>query len=136
MSSNYPSGASDSSLNAGESSGRTGSTYQSGVGDNRTSGQQTGEALRTELSNLKSDLDTLMSRASTLTDRELSDAKDRLLGKYRSMRYAAKGMADQATQQFNQGVEATTDYVKDRPLQALAIATGIGLLLGAVLRPR
>jgi ElaB/YqjD/DUF883 family membrane-anchored ribosome-binding protein len=136
MSSNYPSGASDSSLNPADSAGRMGNTSQGGSGGGRSSGQQTGEALRTELSNLKSDLDTLVSRASTLSDRELSDARDRLLGKYRSMRYAAKGMADQASQQFNESLEATTDYVKDRPLQALAIATGVGLLLGAVLRPR
>jgi ElaB/YqjD/DUF883 family membrane-anchored ribosome-binding protein len=136
MSSTYPSVTSDSSPSPGDSSGRTGNTSQSGSTDDKRSGQQTGEALRTELSNLKSDLDTLMSRASTLTDRELSDARDRLLGKYRSMRYAAKGMADQASQQFNESLEATTDYVKDRPLQALAIATGVGLLLGAVLRPR
>lgn len=136
MSSTYPSVTSDSSPNPGDSSGRTGNTSQSGSAVDKRSGQQTGEALRTELSNLKSDLDTLMSRASTLTDRELSDARDRLLSKYRSMRYTAKGMADQASQQFNESLEATTDYVKDRPLQALAIATGVGLLLGAVLRPR
>ncbi|MES2536976.1 MAG: DUF883 domain-containing protein [Pseudomonadota bacterium] len=134
MSTNFPSGTTESGMSTSESTARTGSTYQSGYSGSQTSGQRTGEAVRTELSNLKSDLDTLLSRASTLTDRELSEARDRLLAKYRSMRYAAKGMADQASQQFNHGVEVTTDYVKDRPLQALAIATGVGLVLGSVLR--
>jgi ElaB/YqjD/DUF883 family membrane-anchored ribosome-binding protein len=97
-----------------------------GVGDSTS--------LREELTNLKSDLDALLSRASSLTDRELSDARDKLLARFSSMRYAAKGMATEAGRQLNRGVDVTSDYVKDRPLQSVAIATGVGLLLGAALR--
>jgi ElaB/YqjD/DUF883 family membrane-anchored ribosome-binding protein len=93
-----------------------------------------GAALREELANLKSDLDALMSHASTLTDRELSEARDKIMAKFSSMRYAAKGMATEASRQINRGVDVTSEYVKDRPLQSVAIATGVGLLLGAALR--
>lgn len=92
--------------------------------------------LREELSNLKSDLDALMSHASTLTENELREARDRIMARFSSMRNAAKGMADQASKQFNQGMDVTIDYVRERPLQAVAIAAGIGALMGLILTRR
>ncbi len=90
--------------------------------------------LRQELSNLKNDLDALMSHASTLSESELREARDRILARFSSMRYAARGIAEQASRQFNQGRDITADYVRDKPLQSVAIAAGIGLLIGAMLR--
>jgi ElaB/YqjD/DUF883 family membrane-anchored ribosome-binding protein len=128
MSSNYP-GTSDNL------SGQTSSQAQNVYSESESySSTTSGSALRAELTNLKSDLDALMSKASNLTDRELSDARDKMLSKFSSMRSTAKGMASEAQRQLHQGVDATTDYVKEKPLQSVAIATGIGLLLGAVLR--
>jgi ElaB/YqjD/DUF883 family membrane-anchored ribosome-binding protein len=108
--------------------------------------------VRTELLNLKSDLDTLMARASSLSDVELHDARDKMMAKFGSMRQTAKDMAGRASQrasdarqqlshkasdakqQLNQGVDVTTEYIKERPLQSVAIAAGVGFLLGALLR--
>lgn len=90
--------------------------------------------MRNELSNLKSDLDALLSHASTLTENELREARDRILTRFSSMRYAARGIADQAGRQFSQGREIAVDYVRDKPIQALAIAAGVGLFLGAMIR--
>lgn len=108
--------------------------------------------VRSELLNLKSDLDTLMSRASSLSDRELHDARDKMMAKFGAMQASAKDMASRASQkaaearqqfnqkasdakvQLNQGVDVTTEYIKERPLQSVAIAAGVGFLLGALLR--
>lgn len=90
--------------------------------------------MREELSHLKSDLDALMSHASTLTESELREARDRILARISSMRYAARGMVAQASRQFSQGRDLTVDYVRDKPLQSVAIAAGAGLLLGMLLR--
>jgi len=108
--------------------------------------------VRSELLNLKSDLDTLMSRASSLSDHELHDAKEKMMAKFGSMQQSAKNMASRASQraadarqqfsqkasdakvQLNQGVDVTTQYIQERPLQSVAIAAGIGFLLGALLR--
>lgn len=98
--------------------------------------RKTGEALRTELSNLKSDLDDLLSRATGMTETELSREHARLMTKFSSVRSAARGMAAEANRQLNQGVEVTTDYVKQKPLQSVAVATGFGLLLGVLLKSR
>ncbi|MDQ9170421.1 hypothetical protein Q8A64_08355 [Oxalobacteraceae bacterium R-40] len=119
--------------------------------------------IRSELLNLKSDLDTLMSRASSMNDHELHDAKDKMMAKFGSMQQSAKDMASRASQraadarqqfsqkaadakqqfsqkasdarhQLDQGVDVTTQYIQERPLQSVAIAAGVGFLLGALFR--
>ncbi len=94
----------------------------------------TGEMLRDELSNLKSDLDDLVSRASNLSEDELREAWEKMTAKFSSARHAAKNMAAEANKHLNKSVDVTTDYVKEKPLQSVAIATGLGLLIGSVLR--
>lgn len=127
MSKNYSSSDIENSTNPASSQGRDYYNESMSTGS-------TGATLRAELSNLKSDIDALMERASSLTDRELSESRDKLISKFSSMRHAAKGVAAEASRQMHHGVDVTTDYVKEKPLQSVAIATGIGLLLGAVLR--
>ncbi len=118
----------------GSSSGSLGET--SGIRRELRSGAQSSSAtgMREELANLKGDLDALMSHASTLTEIELREARDRILARFSSMRYAARGIASQAGRQFSQGKDMTVDYVRDKPLQSVAIAAGVGLLLGMLMR--
>jgi ElaB/YqjD/DUF883 family membrane-anchored ribosome-binding protein len=100
------------------------------------SGQTAGQAsgLRDELSSLKGDLDALMLHASTLSESELREARDRIVARFSSMRYAAKGIAEQASRQLSQGRDVTADYVREKPLQSVALAAGVGMLIGALLR--
>ena len=130
MSTNFSSGISESGANlTGTASSSTKNLYgDAGYAPQSTSG------LREELTNLKNDLDALLSHASTLTDSELSEARDRIITKFSSVRHAAKGVAAEASRQISHGVDVTSGYVKERPLQSVAIATGVGLVLGAVLR--
>ena len=93
----------------------------------------TTSTLRNDLQTLKTDLDTLLAHAAELTEVELHDAQDRILTKFSSLRYAAKGLAVEAGRQFNHGVEVTTDYVKEKPVQSVALAIGIGALLGIII---
>jgi ElaB/YqjD/DUF883 family membrane-anchored ribosome-binding protein len=105
---------------------------------NETKGaaQRTSASLRSELSNLKSDLDALVNRAPNLSDEELSQAHAKLMTQFSSLRHAAKGIASEASRQLNRGVETTADYVKDRPMQSVAVAVGTGLLLGMLFKRR
>jgi len=91
-------------------------------------------SLRSELSSLKNDLDSLVDRASGLSDDELRQAHTQLMSKFSSVRFAAKGMASEAGRQFNRGMETTTEYVKDKPMQSVAVAIGTGLLLGLLFK--
>ena len=106
----------------------------SGSGSSSSSRSSSGIGLREELTHLKSDLDALLSHASTLTENELQEARDRLLDRFSSMRHAARSMAAQAGKQLSHGKDVTADYVRDKPLQSVAIAAGAGLLLGMLMR--
>ncbi|QAU34047.1 DUF883 family protein [Janthinobacterium sp. 17J80-10] len=98
--------------------------------------KRAGASLRTELGNLKSDLDTLLGRATNLSDAELRQEYSRLMSKFSSLRAAAKGVATQAGQQLNRGMDATSGYVREKPLQSVAVATGVGMVLGMLLHRR
>lgn len=98
--------------------------------------KRTGASLRTELGDLKSDLDTLISRATNLSDAELHQEYARLMAKFSSLRAAAKGVASQAGQQLNRGMDATSGYVREKPLQSVAVATGLGMMLGMLFHRR
>lgn len=102
----------------------------------RSSTQQSAASLRTELSSLKSDLDALVNRSASLSDEELFQAHAQLMAKFSTMRYAARGIANEASRQLNRGVETTTTYVKDKPVQSVAVAVGTGLLLGLLFKRR
>lgn len=139
METNYPtSGSETTGLHKDRDVGtKTGAGTGTQSGSMGTQGSNLGSKatrMRDDLSNLKSDLDALMSHASTLNENELSEARDRILARFSSMRYAAKGIAEQAGRQFNQGRDMTVDYVREKPLQSVAIAAGVGLLIGAMMR--
>lgn len=98
--------------------------------------QRSAASLRSDLSNLKNDLDALVNRSASLSDDELRQAHAQMMAKFSSMRYAAKGIASEASRQFNRGMETTTDYVKGKPVQSVAVAVGTGLLLGLLFNRR
>ncbi|RJF99082.1 DUF883 family protein [Noviherbaspirillum saxi] len=98
--------------------------------------QKSAASLRSDLSSLKNDLDSLVNRSSSLSDDELAQAHAQLMAKFSSVRYAAKGIATEASRQLNRGMETTTEYVKDKPMQSVAVAVGTGLLLGLLFKRR
>ena len=123
----------------GNGSDKAGAATQAAKGiynEAKGAAQRTAASLRSELSGLKNDLDALVNRAPSLSDDELTQAHRQLMAKFSSVRFAAKGLADQATQQLNRGVETTTEYVKDKPMQSVALAVGTGLLLGLLFKRR
>lgn len=93
-------------------------------------------SLRDNLSSMKDDLDALVNRAGSMSEQELSEAHSRMMSQFSSMRHAARGMATQATRQLNRSVDVTTDYVKDKPMQSVAVAAGLGLAIGMLFMRR
>jgi len=98
--------------------------------------QRSAAALRSDLSSLKNDLDALVNRSSAMSDDELTQAHAQMMAKFSSVRYAAKGIASEASRQFNRGMETTTEYVKGKPMQSVAVAVGTGVLLGLLFNRR
>lgn len=104
--------------------------------DAKGASRRSAETLRAELSVLKDDLDSLVNRASNMSDEELARSHAQMMAKFSSMRYAARGFADEASRQFNRSVETTNQYVKDKPMQSVGVAVGTGLLLGLLFSRR
>lgn len=128
-----------SSPTVGNGSDKVSGTAQSTRGmfnEAKGAAQRSAASLRSELSNLKNDLDALVNRAASMSDDELTQAHAQLMAKFSSVRYAAKGIASQASRQINRSVETTTEYVKDKPMQSVAVAIGTGLLLGLLFNRR
>ena len=143
METNYSSqasgnGSDKATAGAQGTQGTTGTTgtRSSSYSEAKAGAQRSAASLRSDLSNLKNDLDALVNRSASLSDDELRQAHTQLMAKFSSMRYAATGIASEATRQLNRGVETTTEYVKDKPMQSVAAAVGAGLLLGMLFKRR
>ncbi len=135
--------------NGSDTTMKTGSSnYDRTLSTMSGTGSPAGSAgMRSRLTGLKADLDALVNRAPGMSDDELAAEHAKLMAKYSSLRFAAKGLATQATQQlsvgyenasrqFNRGVETTTGYVKEKPMQSVAVAAGAGLLLAMLFKRR
>ena len=121
---------------AGDIAGHIGTSAVHVLDATKAAGKQIGAVAKEEMTSLRADLDDLTSRLSSLSESELIAAKEKILAKIESTQVAAKGIAADVTQQINHGVGVTTDYVKERPLQSVAVAAGIGILLGMLISRR
>lgn len=93
-------------------------------------------SLREEMAQFKSELDVLISHASSLSERELGEAYSKLMTRFQNYRAKAADMASTAQEQLNHGVDVACEHVKEKPMQSMAIAAGAGMLMGLVMRRR
>jgi ElaB/YqjD/DUF883 family membrane-anchored ribosome-binding protein len=100
----------------------------------KSAGKHVGAVAGEELTNLRADLDDLITRISTLSDVELEEAKEKLMEKIAAAKESARNIADNARDQFQHGVECTREYVKERPLEAVGYAAAVGFLVGLLTR--
>lgn len=121
---------------AGDLAGHIGTSAVHVLDATKAAGKQVGAVAKEEMSSLRADLDDLTSRLYSLSESELIAAKEKILAKIESTKVVAKGVAADVTEQINHGVGVTTDYVKERPLQSVAVAAGIGILLGMLISRR
>lgn len=121
---------------AGNVAARVGTSAVHLMDATKTAGKQIGAVAKEEVTSLRADLDDLTSRLSSLSEFELTTAKEKILAKIEAVKLAAKGVTTDVGQQFNHGVGVTTKYVKERPLQSLVVAAGIGILLGMLMSRR
>jgi ElaB/YqjD/DUF883 family membrane-anchored ribosome-binding protein len=121
---------------AGDMASRVGTSAVNVLDATKTAGKQIGAVAKEEMTSLRADLDELTSRLASLSEVELTAAKEKILAKIDAIKLAAKGVTTDVGQQLNHGVDVTTEYVKERPLQSLAVAAGIGILLGMLISRR
>lgn len=108
-------------------------TQQQSMGRQATAGGPSG---KDEMSNFRADLDEFISRIPGMSGMDLNAAKDKLLSSLASSRESAMGYASDAREQINRKVEATGEYVKEKPMQSVGIAAGVGFLIGLLVSRR
>jgi ElaB/YqjD/DUF883 family membrane-anchored ribosome-binding protein len=132
MSIQSPSNQTESSIDSMRAATGSAATISANAERHNGLGYHAASRLRDDLQNMKQEFDALFSNIITMSETELQEAHAKLMAKFSSLRYAAKGVAAQASQQLNHSVDVTSGYVKDKPLQSVAIAAGTGLLLGVI----
>jgi ElaB/YqjD/DUF883 family membrane-anchored ribosome-binding protein len=115
---------------------RTGAAVENVLDATKSAGKKVGAAVSSEMSNLRGDLDDLISRMPSLSDIDLEEAKEKLMEKVAYVKEVAQSAADDARKHFNEGVDCSRGYVKEHPLQAVGYATAIGFLLGLLVSRR
>lgn len=119
--------------NMGHAAGKAADTMGNAA---KRAGSQLSNAGRNEASNLKADLDELISKIPSLSEADLTAAKQKLLDTYDSAKTSAAELASQAKEKVSRGMEVSGQYVKEKPLQSVGIAAVVGLLVGALISRR
>jgi ElaB/YqjD/DUF883 family membrane-anchored ribosome-binding protein len=83
-----------------------------------------------------SDVEDLISSATSLTGEDLTRAKARLSARITSARASIVRAGGAVTEQVRSGARATDSYVRDQPWQAVGISAVAGILLGYLLGRR
>ena len=83
-----------------------------------------------------SDIEDLISSATSLTGEDLARAKARLSARITSARASIVRAGGVVSEQVRSGARATDSYVRAQPWQAVGISAAAGILLGYLLGRR
>lgn len=114
--------AMDTGIGLASTNGTTGDTAQSGVAR--------------EYQAFVSDVEDLISSATSLTGEDLARAKARLGARIASARASIGKVSSAVTDQVRSGAMATDSYVRTQPWQAVGISAAAGILIGYLLGRR
>ncbi|HUD46229.1 MAG TPA: DUF883 family protein [Candidatus Baltobacteraceae bacterium] len=87
---------------------------------------ETPTALRHDARTLAEDARALLDATADLTDKKIAEARQRLSDALESGKQTYARLTDKAVQ----GAQAVDETIRSNPYQALAIAFGVGALLG------
>ncbi len=116
---------------------------QQSFGADSTLASANGTAAETEQSGVAreyhafvSDVEDLISSATSLTGEDLARAKAKLTARITSAKASIVRAGGAVSDQVRSGARATDTYVRDQPWQAVGISAAAGILLGYLLGRR
>jgi ElaB/YqjD/DUF883 family membrane-anchored ribosome-binding protein len=121
---------STSNKNAAQIANQLGDAATDAIDTGKSVGRQINAAAHEEIANLKADFDDLVERLPHLSAEDLTAAKEKLFEQIKAAQASARDIAKVVGEKVNYGIDVTSDYVKDRPFQSLAVAAGVGALVG------
>ena len=94
----------------------------------------TTEDLNKQIEQLRADVAAIGTTLSDLAAAKAGELGDRARGEAEALGERGRQSLDEAARQLDRLESGTADYVRTRPVQALAIAAGLGLLVGFLSR--
>lgn len=92
------------------------------------------ETLKQDIAELRASLDKLSKDVASISQSLAQDLKARATGTADDLRDRARAVAGDISAKGKESAEALENTVRERPLQSLLIAFGVGLLLAHLLR--
>jgi ElaB/YqjD/DUF883 family membrane-anchored ribosome-binding protein len=103
---------------------------------NGTTGDTAPSGVAREYQAFMSDVEDLISSATSLTGEDLARAKARLGARIAAARASIGQVSSAVTDQVRSGAMATDNYVRTQPWQAVGISVAAGILIGYLLGRR
>ena len=100
------------------------------------SNEATTDQLMSDLKTVMTDAEALLKATSNQTGERIQEVRARAEESLRQARARVTQVEEDALKAAREMAEATEEYVRDNPWQAIGVAAGVGLLLGIVLGRR
>ncbi len=99
-------------------------------------GNQSSESLFEELRAVVRDAEALLRATSAQSGEKLQEARARAEESLRAAKARMSDLQDTTLKQARAATDATENYVRENPWQALGIAAGVGVLIGLLVSRR
>jgi ElaB/YqjD/DUF883 family membrane-anchored ribosome-binding protein len=94
------------------------------------------EQLIKNIQKLMDEVEAVVAKSSDTAGSALSDKLSDLRDRFTSARTSAQGYYKVAKRRVIDGAEAADETIRSHPYESLAVALGLGVVLGALLRRR
>ncbi len=94
------------------------------------------DTLSAEFSNVLSEAETLLDKASRETGDKARDLRSQVEARLLTAKLKLQELEGAAVDRAKQAARVTDDYVHDHPWQAIGIAAGVGLAIGLMMNRR
>lgn len=116
--------------------GATGAGFASAAGANATTGDTAPSGMAREYHAFLTDVEDLISSATSLTGEDLARAKAKLTARIASAKAALGKAGSEVAERARSGAKATDSYVRAQPWQAVGISAAVGIVVGFLLGRR
>lgn len=99
-------------------------------------GEHSAEELIQNIQKLMSEVEEVIARGGEAVTEQATSRFEELQDRLGSARDAVSGYYRTASRKVKQGMQAADETIRARPYESLAVALGVGVLLGALLRRR
>jgi ElaB/YqjD/DUF883 family membrane-anchored ribosome-binding protein len=107
--------------------------FANGNSSDKEAATQKASNAKAEFQHFLTDIEGLVTQATTLTGDELNQAKEKLQERITEAKQTMEAMSSTIAQRARQGAQITNEYVHQQPWAAVGAGVTVGVLLGYAL---